>query len=370
MPIQGAQELAKELAAIRKSGGKPVYLVHGSEQYLIRTAADALAKALAEHSGAEIVRVDAAGQAPEAVLEPVVSMSLFASAHVAVVRNFAPLLTGDAADRLLALLDAGLGPGSALVFLATGDGPADKIDRRVRGYKGLAGRGVVLELNQQSPGDLVHWMTEKASDEGKKLDADAARLLLDRAGPDMGVLRAELDKALLFCLDRDRIRAKDLEKLVGKTREEMVWDVGEAIVRGDGSRAREMLRDLAAHGTHPLVVLTLLVRQARHLLQARLVWEEAGRPPFRDYRSFQSRVASTYENGLFGKGPDDVTAIKPFATFKRFEVARDRDVAALREMLGRIRRTEVMIKTGGAEDAEKAMEELVLELAAGARRAA
>ena len=40
-----------------------------------------------------------------------------------------------------------------------------------------------------------------------------------------------------------------------------------------------------------LVLLTLLVRQARHLLQARLLWEKAGRPAFRDIRSFQSRAA-------------------------------------------------------------------------------
>jgi len=370
VPIQGAKELAKELAAIRKGAGKPIYLVHGSEGYLVRSSADALARALAERSGAEVVRVDAAGRPPEAVLEPVVSLGLFASARVALVTGFGGLLAGDAADRMLASLDAGLGAGSAVVFAAAGDAPTDKVDKRLRGYKGLAARGVVLEMNRQTPEDLEHWLAEQASKEGKKLDAEAARLLLARTGPDMGALRSELEKALLYCLDRDRIRVADLERLVGKTREDAVWDVGEAIAKGDAARARDMLKELAASGTHPLVVLTLLVRQARHLLQARLVWEEAGRPPFRDFRSFQARVTSAVENGLFGKGADDVTSIHPFAAFKRFEAARRAELPALRGMLARLRQADLDAKTGAAGGVDEVVEELVVVLAAGARRAA
>ena len=40
MAIEGAKELASELAAIRKSGPKSIYLVFGTEPYLVRTAAD------------------------------------------------------------------------------------------------------------------------------------------------------------------------------------------------------------------------------------------------------------------------------------------------------------------------------------------
>jgi DNA polymerase III delta subunit len=89
MPIQGGKELGIELARIRKGDGKSIYLVHGSERYLVRTAAEALARAFAETKGTEVARVDAAGLSVDAVLEPVVSLSLFCSARVAGVRNFA-----------------------------------------------------------------------------------------------------------------------------------------------------------------------------------------------------------------------------------------------------------------------------------------
>jgi DNA polymerase-3 subunit delta len=370
MAIQGAKELQGELKAVRKGQGKSVYLVFGSEPYLVRESAHALCDALAEASGAEIARVDASGAPPAKVLEPVVSLSLFASAQVVLVRNFAHLLTGDDAESLLAGLDGGVGEGSALVFMATGASPADKIDKRVKGYKGLAKRGTVIELNQQKPEDLVAWMRKRSKDEGIPLDPDAAELLLARTGPDMSLLRNELDKALLYCHGRSRITAADLGPLVGKSREDAIWDVTDAVSRGDARSALAILDDLVATGTFPLVVLALLVRQTRHLLQARLLWEGAGEPPFGDFRSFQSRVGPAVEKGIFGGGADDVTTIHPFASYKRFEAARGQDVAELRGLLSRLRRADREAKTGASAGAREVIEELLLDLAARGRRVA
>ncbi len=370
MPIEGAKELGAELAAAKQGKTRPIYLVHGSEGYLVRTAADALAKVLAEASGAEVSRVDATGQPPEAVLAPAASLSLFASSSVVLVRNFAHILSGDSADRLLAALDAGIGEGSHLVFAAAGQSSADKIDKRFKGTKGLMKRGAVIELNTQKPEHLAMWLREKASEDGKKLTSEGAMFLLERVGPDMETLRRELDKALLFCLDQERIGPDDLRDLVGKSREDAVWDVGEAVAKGRPGAAMALVDDLLAGGAYPLVILTLLIRQTRHLLQARLLWEEAGSPPFRDFRSFQSRVASNWESGAFGGGTDDVTHGHPFAAFKRFEVATGRDPADLRATLSRLRRADREAKTGVAAGPREVLEELVLDLCARRRRAA
>ncbi len=364
MAIQGARELAAELASIRKGKTRPLYLVHGTEGYLVRTSADAIASSLAEAMGAERITQDAAGQSAEAVLSPVTSLSLFASAQVVVVKNFSHLLTGDAADRLLAGLDSVSGEGNALVFTAGGTGPGEKLDKRVKGYKGLVKRAAVVELNTQKPEDLLLWLKEKAREEGKTLDPDAAQLLLMRTGPDMETLRMELDKAVLYHLEEKRITADSLARLVGKTREDAVWDVSERIAAGDAPGALNLLEDLFVAGTYPLVVLTLLVRQTRHMLQARLLWERAGCPPFGDPRSFQGRVNP--EKGAFGGGADDVTTIHPFASFKRFEAARDHDVPELRQLLSRLRRADREAKTGVGAGARETVEQLVLDLCAAA----
>lgn len=368
MAIRGSQELRAELDAVRKGKGRSVYLLFGSEPFLVRTATEAIVGALAEVTDAEVVRTDAEGKPAAFVLEPVASLSLFASTRIVVVRNFAHLLTGDEADRLLDGL-AHVGEGSALVLAATG-GDGDRIDKRVKGYKGLVRRGAVLELNQQKPDALALWLRDRAKDDGKELAPEAAQLLLDRVGPDMEMLGTELEKAVLYCHDRDRIAAADLVDLVGKSREDAVWDITEAVARRDPVRAMMLVEDLLATGTYPLVLLTLLVRQARHLLQARLLWEAAGSPSFRDIGGFRSRVQGTFESGVFGKGPDDVTSIHPFASFKRFEAARGHGIAELRALVARLRRADRDAKTGASAGPREVLEELVLDLCTGGRRAA
>lgn len=361
MALKAGGEIRAQLAAIQKGKTHPVYLLHGSEGFLVRAAADALVKALAEASGAEVVRVDAAGKPPEAVIEPLAALSLFAPARIVVVRNFAHLLGGEAADRLLAGLDAGVGEGSALVLVAPGD-TGEKVDKRLKGFKGIQKRGAVLELNEPRPEEVRTWLAQRAGESGKVLPREAAELLMHRVGADLQRLNMELEKAVLYCGDADRIEAADLEKLVGKSREDAVWDVAAAVAARRPARAIELLEDLLARGIYPLVVLTLLVRQTRHLLQARLLWEELGRPRFRDVSSFGATVKPAVDAGAFGGGPDDVTTVHPFRTYKLFELATQHGVEELRGMLVRLRRADREAKTGAAAGLPELLEELLLDL--------
>jgi len=371
MALEGAKELAFELAAIQKGAGKPVYLVFGSEPYLVRTASDALIEALSSMAAAEIVHVDASGKTARETLAPLAMLSLFAPVRIALVRGFAHLLSGDEADALLKELESISPPNAAVFVAAQREGSSEaRVDKRVRGFKGMAKIGSVLEFGTQSPDALASWLRGKAAEEGKKLSAEAAQLLLARVGTDMELLRSELDKAVLYKLDRDSIDAQDIADLVGRSREEAVWEIADAVLRRDARRALMLIEDQLSAGTYPLVLLTLLIRQARHLLQARLLWEEAGRPPFRDLRGFQSRLFGSLPIGRFGKGADDVTTIHPFACFKRFEAAQGRDSDSIRQMISRLRRGDRDAKSGGGAGAREILEEIVLDLCALAKEAA
>jgi DNA polymerase-3 subunit delta len=370
MALEGANEVAAELAAIKKGAAKPVYLVFGSEPYLIRTATGALVEALSRVANAEVVPIEAPGKSARETLAPLAMLSLFAPARIAVIRGFSHLLSGEEADVLLKELER-ITPPNAAVFLSTQEGAAEsRVDKRVRGFKGMAKIGAVLEFGTQTPEALAEWLRAQAAQEGTKLTAEAAQLLLDRVGLDMDSLRSELDKALLYKLGRDTIDTQDIADLVGRTREEAVWEISEAVMRRDARRALLLIEDQLAAGVFPLVLLTLLVRQSRHLLQARLLWEAAGRPPFRDLRGFQARFGRTLAPGKFGKGPDDVTTIHPFACFKRFQAAQSRDAESLRRMVARLRQGDRDAKSGGGAGAKEILEEIVLDLCALAKEAA
>jgi DNA polymerase-3 subunit delta len=371
MALEGAKELASELAAIRKGAAKPAYLVFGSEPYLVRTASEALIEALSSAAAVEIVNIDASGKSSRETLAPLAMLSLFAPAKIALVRGFSHLLSGDEADALLHELESIPSPSAAVFVAAQREGSSEaRVDKRVRGFKGIVKIGSVLEFGTQSPDALASWLREKAAEEGKKLTAEAAQLLLARVGTDMEILRSELDKAVMYRLERDTIDAHDIANLVGRSREEAVWEISDAVLRRDARRALMLIEDQLSAGTYPLVLLTLLIRQARHLLQARLLWEEAGRPGFRDHRGFQSRLGASLPVGRFGKGADDVTTIHPFACYKRFEAAQGRGVDSLRHMISRLRRGDRDAKSGGGAGAREILEEIVLDLCALAKEAA
>ena len=75
-------------------------------------------------------------------------------------------------------------------------------------------------------------------------------------------------------------------------------------------------------------------------------------------------MAPAFQAGAFGGGPDDVTTIHPFASFKRFEMAQQHDVAELRRVVARVRRADRDAKTGAAAGPREVLEELVLDLCA------
>src|SRR5678815_3095944 len=105
MALEGANEVAAELAAIKKGAAKPVYLVFGSEPYLIRTATGALVEALSRVANAEVVPIEAPGKSARETLAPLAMLSLFAPARIAVIRGFSHLLSGEEADVLLKELE-------------------------------------------------------------------------------------------------------------------------------------------------------------------------------------------------------------------------------------------------------------------------
>src|SRR5438874_1381122 len=55
----------------------------------------------------------------------------------------------------------------------------------------------ILELARVEENEAVRWVTEQASAEGAKIDADAAREMVDALGGDMMTIASELEKLLL-----------------------------------------------------------------------------------------------------------------------------------------------------------------------------
>jgi DNA polymerase-3 subunit delta len=110
------------------------------------------------------------------------------------------------------------------------------------------------------------WIQREAKGADRTIDPDAARLIAERAGADMGRLRADVERLLAFAGDRKRITREDAEEVVSDKTSQDRWAVANAIERGDTATAlRELALALDA-GVVPYLMLGQLAWVARDRL--------------------------------------------------------------------------------------------------------
>jgi DNA polymerase-3 subunit delta len=124
------------------------------------------------------------------------------------------------------------------VFVATG------IDRTRRLTKRVLERAAVVEfqglagIGGDTRGGIQGWLTEQLAQAGRTIDRDAARLLVERCGNEIGKLRGDVERLLLFAEGRRAITADDVLAVV--TEHLAVgddWAVTNAIAEGNAARA-------------------------------------------------------------------------------------------------------------------------------------
>jgi DNA polymerase-3 subunit delta len=183
----------------------------------------------------------------------------------------------------------------------------------------------MVELARVNEEDAMRWAVATAQESDIRIDADAARELVDALGADMMLVSSELEKLLLYALGRTgvpadrsssvgwigRITLGDVETMVLGAKQRSLYELTDAISARDRARALALLQGLlnssdagedAAIGhlymlartfRQMLVILEKNVRDSRAIWQA--LWQGFRMPPFaaddliRQARRYKSR---------------------------------------------------------------------------------
>jgi DNA polymerase-3 subunit delta len=111
----------------------------------------------------------------------------------------------------------------------------------------------------------LRWADEQ---EGVKLDPDAARLLVELVGPEIGLLTSEVAKLATYVGDRRAIGRDDVARLVGAGRVETIWRVLDAATTGRPAEALDLLDRLLTSGEHPVGLLAAIAASLRKIHHA------------------------------------------------------------------------------------------------------
>ncbi|HEX8464428.1 MAG TPA: DNA polymerase III subunit delta [Abditibacterium sp.] len=101
------------------------------------------------------------------------------------------------------------------------------------------------------------------------LGRGAAQHLVERCGNDIARLLSELEKCALSAGWGEAVSPQIIDEMTQKSPHETVFDLTDAIGARRGAHALALLRELIEAGEPPELMLSLLVRHLRQLLQAR-----------------------------------------------------------------------------------------------------
>jgi DNA polymerase III subunit delta len=133
---------------------------------------------------------------------------------------------------------------------------AGVLDKRRSLTKLLLSKAAVVECaGPADAGEVARWVRDRVSQEGMTIDARAARLVADRVGPDIGRLRADVDRLVLYAAGNNAITSEDVLEVVGAPTPQDDWGVTKAIERGAPADALRELGLMMDDGAVPYMIL-------------------------------------------------------------------------------------------------------------------
>lgn len=242
-----------------------------------RAVSEAVARALEGALGAAVDTFFAGEAAVDDVLLAARTLPMFEPRRVVLLRGV-ERLTASERGALEAYLED---PVPSTLLILSGE----KLDKRATLYRRAKSEGALLEFDPpRTAREGVAWIRDEAKLLGLEVSQEAALALWDRVGADPAALAAELEKLCSYVwkpAGKLRAGAAEVEALVGRSRTESIFALGDAVAERDAGRALSILRSILAEES-PFMVLGYLAGHLRRLMT--VAWggdlSELGLPPF------------------------------------------------------------------------------------------
>ena len=250
----------KELQNILQAGTIPgLILLYGQEAYFVERGMLAVRDAVVAPENRDFNLTQFYGKdfTVNDVVEQARTFPVFAERRLVMIRN----IHESRADQLEGLLDYVLDPVPETVLLLT----AEKIDARRKIFQLFKKNGVSIEFKKIYENQLPAFVRDLAKSSNLTLTADALKLFCKRVGTNLTEVQGEMEKLAGYLGERDLAEEADVAAIVSDTRVESIFDLTDAMGRGDRSTALTLLDRLMAEGQAPLMVLAMMTRHFRQM---------------------------------------------------------------------------------------------------------
>jgi len=262
----------KELKADIKNGDfKRVYLFYGKERYLVRQYENRIKEALLP-PGSEIMNFDlyeSKSASAEAISYACQTAPFLNDYRLVLIRDSKLFVTGRKADSdYMAEVLPDIPESTVLIFIE------DDIDKRIRLFKKLGEIGSVVEFKTPTDKDLTEWVKVIVKKRGGHIGGEAIKALIRTTAHNMEALSAEIEKLSGFVGEGKEIKLSDIEHVCTIALETQIFNLVGAVGEKKPERALDIFSNMILMKEQPLVVLTMIIRQFRLVLQSKILAEK------------------------------------------------------------------------------------------------
>ena len=325
----------KELQNILQAGTVPgLILLYGQESFFVEKGMLAVRDAVVTPENRDFNLTQFYGKdfVANDVIEQARTFPVFAERRLVMIKN----IHESRAEQLETLLDYVEDPVPETVLLLT----AEKIDARRKIFQLFKKNGVSIEFKKIYENQLPSFVRDLAKSSNLSLTAGALKLFCKRVGTNLAEVQGEMEKLVGYLGERDLADEADVAAIVSDTRIESIFDLTDAMGRGDRSTALTLLDRLLAEGQAPLMILAMMTRHFRQM------WKIS--------ELVSQKVPQSELPRRVGASPYFLKGLMQQAT--RF------DHRQYRQVFNRFLETDLALKSSGGEPRMQ-LEQLLLEIA-------
>ncbi len=275
---------AQILTRIRQGDLSPLYFFHGTEdlekEEVLKALIDAAVDPAARAFNLDVLHAEDLDVAD--AVNRTVAFPMMAARRMVVIKRI-DRLPEPAAGALLPLIQA---PPETTVLALT----AEMFDGRKKLFTHLRKSAVSVEFKPPYENEIPEWIRRRVEATGKQIEPEAVHLLHINVGAQPRDLANELEKLAVHTAGRKTITHDDVEQVVGALRGATIFELADAVGRGQPGPALAGLKRLSEQGEPPVRIVAMLIRHIAILRKARWLQghrlsrtELAGRlkvPPF------------------------------------------------------------------------------------------
>ncbi|HBL17742.1 MAG TPA: DNA polymerase III subunit delta [Elusimicrobia bacterium] len=169
---------------------------------------------------------------------------------------------------------------STTLCLVSSEKKPDAKDALAAAVRALDGIALFKALRQ---GEAVAKLCEAARQAGFELPTEAAEFMVEEAGCEWGILRAELSKLRLFLKDRKKITLSDAAACLGYHQQASPFELPRKLEKRDAAGSLALLRRMLEEGEDPFKLLYDVSRAVNRQLRAKRLLK-SGQPPDRIFQ--------------------------------------------------------------------------------------